>query len=524
MIRLLAYISCGGLLFLGSFRRIFAFTPWKTEQYIFGFNDNWKFYLLSLMLAPIIVGALLYLFSYITSRNRSPFMKELLSDIFIMLSGYGAICLIALIMMESRDLFVAIYGHGNSSLVVIVVFAVLLIALLFIVLRSRKARVNLEKWFVKAMLVISPFILLCEAGTAYVLVSTWNHLQTPQSLTTSTNINTVQVNLPKTVVVMVADSLSYDFIFEQGNIKAELPNLQALTQASIVFHRAFGFPGDTLNNLPAVLTGHSPVISGAPAGFTMTEEGLFVPFVEGPASSETLFDLAHRYGYRTSVIGISTVDYYRYGAQPGYVDSQSFANSSPPDIQSALLNPYFDIIRTAIPFSVRDAFTLLRNNFLVSITDSNDIAGRTQIQREELLTQLSVADGAFYFIHYLIPHNPMEINAKTGRLIPTWSYTESVKTVDSLIGEIKNKINQSSSWDDTLFILLADHIRATEPAIQGVDYRIPLIIKLPHSNSSQSFDQLWVHTDFMPLLQRMFNEKLFSNEGVIFALNSQETK
>ena len=95
---------------------------------------------------------------------------------------------------------------------------------------------------------------------------------------------------------------------------------------------------------------------------------------------------------------------------------------------------------------------------------------------QRLIEGLQGADGIFAYIHYPIPHGQsVSYNRKTSRIEIGRTRPETFEAVDVLLGQVREALEQSAAWDDSMVILMSDHnMDADTP-----DPRVPLLIKLP---------------------------------------------
>jgi Sulfatase len=141
------------------------------------------------------------------------------------------------------------------------------------------------------------------------------------------------------------------------------------------------------------------------------------------------------------------------------------------------------------------------------------------------------------FVHIELPHQPWQLNAElqsnenaapaqgSTKLIwsPAWSavvarerHLLQVQAVDTLLGQIVAKLKAVNGWDDTLFVLTADHgvaftdgepLRSVTKANYDQIMWTPLFIKAPHQTAGVIDDRAAESVDIMPTIADMLGVK-----------------
>ena len=70
-----------------------------------------------------------------------------------------------------------------------------------------------------------------------------------------------------------------------------------------------------------------------------------------------------------------------------------------------------------------------------------------------------------------------------------------------------------------MLVVLADH---NNPAATS-DTGVPLIIKLPSMNQRIDFDGLWIHAQFLPFLEELFEGAIFDPRAVAAIARKQSS-
>jgi Sulfatase len=136
----------------------------------------------------------------------------------------------------------------------------------------------------------------------------------------------------------------------------------------------------------------------------------------------------------------------------------------------------------------------------------------------------------FYFLHILMPHQPWHWlpdgkqyrNLGDGRNANGWTsepwppqltrqrHLMQTGEVDRMIGQIMRRLQEQGMYDDTLFVVTADHgmsfipnefarRRATPRNADQVLW-VPLFIKQPGQQQGRVTDQNWEHVDLVPTM------------------------
>ncbi|MDF2743292.1 MAG: sulfatase [Actinomycetia bacterium] len=136
----------------------------------------------------------------------------------------------------------------------------------------------------------------------------------------------------------------------------------------------------------------------------------------------------------------------------------------------------------------------------------------------------------FYFLHLLLPHQPWRYlpdgrvysDRGDGRNANGWTsepwpprlsrqrHLMQVAETDRLLGQVMRRLQEQRMYDDTLFVVTADHGMSFKPAEYGrrvatagnVDQVlwVPTFIKQPGQAEGQVNDRNWEHVDLVPTL------------------------
>jgi hypothetical protein len=144
----------------------------------------------------------------------------------------------------------------------------------------------------------------------------------------------------------------------------------------------------------------------------------------------------------------------------------------------------------------------------------------------------------FYFLHLLLPHQPWHYlpdgrkytDRGDGRNANGWTsepwppqlsrqrHLMQTGETDRLIGQVMRRLQEQGMYDDTLFVVTADHGMSFKPGEFGrrqatpgnVDQVlwVPLFIKAPGQAEGQANDRNWEHVDLVPTVADMLGIKV----------------
>jgi hypothetical protein len=144
----------------------------------------------------------------------------------------------------------------------------------------------------------------------------------------------------------------------------------------------------------------------------------------------------------------------------------------------------------------------------------------------------------FYFLHILLPHQPWR-DLPDGRKYPdrgdgrlgngwtseTWPpqlsrqrHLMQTGETDRLIGQVMRRLQEQGMWDNTLFVVTADHgmsfkpteftRRVATPGNADQVLWVPLFIKTPGQAEGQVTERNWEHVDLVPTIADVLGIKV----------------
>lgn len=289
---------------------------------------------------------------------------------------------------------------------------------------------------------------------------------------------------PRHVVLIQVESLSADFLGVYGNPKGLTPRLDALADQGVLFTNLYAIGTRTVRGLEALSTGLPPL-----PGQSLVRR----PEGEG---IQTLGSVLREHGFESS---------FMYGGY-GYFDNMNayFAG-----------NGYQVLDRTSVPDS--------RVGFSTIWGISDEYLFDVALERIDA----SVAGGKRQFVHlmttsnhrpYAYPGGRIDIPSKTGR-------DGAVKYTDWAIGRFIDQARTKPWFDDTLFVIVADHCAsvAGKTRIPPERYRIPAIFYAPRFIEASRLTRLSSQIDLAPTIvswlgfdddRRFFGQDLLAPDAI----------
>lgn len=289
------------------------------------------------------------------------------------------------------------------------------------------------------------------------------------------------------VYLFVFDGWSYRRCFADGQPLELMPNTRMLAERSVVFRDAHSPSDHTIHSLPNLIYQNQRPFSlqdGIPGfrdeTFTRSDE------------MEQLFSRAGAAGFRTVMVGFYHKYEWMLGNKVDYC--RSFCNYKDAG-RGFMLTVGYHIART-----IRNPLRKLPgdndklfNSYLINRFQ----ASRLERTHELTSTVLSRSTGpTFALFHYPVPHDPYVFDAEGVK--PLWAiyrrtlanYLDNVARMDSIVGEVMQKLDAAGKLDSSIIVLTADHAWTDDPELHRGDptysemvTHIPLIMKFPYQKS-----------------------------------------
>ncbi|MBN1671908.1 MAG: sulfatase-like hydrolase/transferase [Kiritimatiellae bacterium] len=295
---------------------------------------------------------------------------------------------------------------------------------------------------------------------------------------------TVRSRPVKKVIVILFDAMSYHRTFLDGLSPDVFPGLTRASDESVVFHQAYSPANWTEPSVVGLLSGG--------VGQYGLEGAIPVLSADGEASAvrdlPSIFTDSKERGYRTYLYGIGPP--YAALFERGLDDCQSKYSGSVKLFGQDL----FGVSRAVLAGSLHGRV----GRFWPALDRFWTLAARNQAaQLQEWIHRMTVQrirerGDVVGFSHYMIPHYPYVFD-RDGVLseerLAEGNYTKNLHFVDTVIGQLVDEIRASLDYDQTLFIILADHTFRSDPALrpqQGAGQEaydeychVPLLVHLP---------------------------------------------
>lgn len=280
-------------------------------------------------------------------------------------------------------------------------------------------------------------------------------------------IKNTGIEKDKNIVMIVVESLSSEFLGAFGDKRGLTPNISSLANDSMLFTNLYATGTRTVRGMEA-LTLSIPPTPGRSIVKRPNNENMF--------SSGFIFK---KKGYDTSFI---------YGGH-GYFDNMnSFFSSNGFDN----IIDRTDMNNNEITFS--NVWGVADENLLDKAIQYYDLKDKN---KEKFFSFIMTTSN---HRPYTYPSGKIDIPSKTGR-------EGAVKYTDYAIGEFMKKAKTKTWFNNTIFIIVADHnaSSAGKSALPLHKYRIPMIIYSPKNIKAQKIDKISSQIDLMPTLFSLLN-------------------
>ena len=258
------------------------------------------------------------------------------------------------------------------------------------------------------------------------------------------------------VVALLFDELSFAYLYDGTEIRAEFPALRRLSSMAVNYLRVRAPADETLVALPAYLAGRhiERVDIEGPQLREVGADGAARPLTLD--TPESLFGMAQRLGYRTEMGGYYLPYCSLLGKAVDVCRTVSFYNASGPN---AAFSPLHPIVTTLVMWPRQFPFGLLKNPAFAGV-QRNIVETVHSFARRPLPTDRPV----FRFVHFSVPHLPFAFDENGYnppfnplRTSPDEAYVRQLRYVDRLVGEIVAEMERAGTFDRTTVVVLADH-------------------------------------------------------------------
>lgn len=268
-------------------------------------------------------------------------------------------------------------------------------------------------------------------------------------------------NAPRHLVLITVESLSAEFLGSYGSTKGLTPNLDRLASEGLRFTRCFATGTRTVRGLEGVTLGTPPI------------PGQSIVRRPGTEHLSTLGELLEHQGFSTTFL---------YGGY-GYFDN---------------MNGFF----RANDYRVIDRTDFQESS--IAFENIWGVADESLFNHALGVLDAEVAKGVPTFVHIMTTSNHRPYTYPDGRIdIPSPGGREgAVKYTDWSIGMFIEKAKAKPWFEDTLFVIVADHCAsvAGKSKLPVASYRIPLIFFAPKLVRPALYEAVTSQIDIPPTL------------------------
>ena len=323
---------------------------------------------------------------------------------------------------------------------------------------------------------------------------------------------------PKTIVLVVTDTLRADRLGVYGNENDATPFLDQLAQQGGYFNRAYAQSGWTLPSFVSLFTGlypHEHRVVRSPTDLEV--------FGSLPQSTETLAESLKKSGYRTGAFLNNTFLAPQFGLQQGFVH-YDYEGADNTNFRSAFQTT--DLALEWLKESEEETFLVV--HYMephMHLEPPKDVRGT--FSKGELP------------VPFMTKH-AFEYTNNPERRIPSFVssvldlYDEEVLYTDRAVERLVSGIKEQGRWDQTLFIFTSDHGEEFWDhgrfehghSLMGVLTRVPLIVTGYGIEKKGQQETLVEHVDlFRGILDvgKASIPKETRGESLFGILNTEET-
>jgi Sulfatase len=373
----------------------------------------------------------------------------------------------------------------------------------------------------------------------FLLVSPVSKLVLPQpGGAVDANSPGVRINPEHPVVMILLDEFPVTSLLDsKGQIDARLyPNFAKLADQSTWYRNATGVSGLTNWAVPAMLTGRYPTKDQMDASPTAAQypDNLFS--LLGKSYDVEQFEVV------TQLCPAEACKANGGSAPPGAGLKTTLRDSArvfkrivwPRDVDENPTGAWL----TADPEAERKPAARPGNGPVSPILKEIE-QGNEPRQYYNFVKSIEGSDRpTFYFLHLLLPHQPWHYlpdgrkytDRGDGRNANGWTsepwppqlsrqrHLMQTGETDRLIGQVMRRLQEQGMYDDTLFVVTADHGMSFKPSEFGrrvasagnVDQVlwVPLFIKAPDQSEGQANERNWEHVDLVPTVTDMLGIKV----------------
>ena len=263
----------------------------------------------------------------------------------------------------------------------------------------------------------------------------------PQNMFPTLNVRpaTVQREKPLNLVIILEESLGATFVQSLGGEYAVTPELERLKHKGWWFEQLYATGTRSVRGIEAVVSGYLPTPARSVVKLSLSQQNFF-----------TIADLLKQQGYFTEFI---------YGGESHFDNMASFFVGN--GFESIIDQQDYDNPVFTGSWGVSDEDLL------------NKVHQQIQQMHDKNQPYFSLVFTSSNHSPYEFPDGRIELDNPVKQ-----SQTNAVKYADYALGQFFNRAMQSDYWEDTLFLVIADHdLNVYGDALVPIErFQIPALI------------------------------------------------
>ena len=275
------------------------------------------------------------------------------------------------------------------------------------------------------------------------------------------------------IILMMVESLSSDYLAFFGNDELLTPNLDGLIDKSLFFSKFYATGTRTTRGLEAVTLSIPP-----------TPGRSIVKRIGRESDQWSLGNVLNSKGYQS---------FFIYGGRSYFDNMGAFFSG----------NGYQVVDQASVPDSE------------IGFSNAWGMSDGDLFRQAIKVADKAHTEGQPFFMHLMTTSNHRPYTYPEGQIdIPSGTgHAGAVKYTDHAIGEFLDDAARQPWFDDTLFVIVADHQAGSsgKRALPIERYHIPLWIYAPHHITPGQIDRLSSQIDLAPTLLSLLNMSYRSN-------------
>lgn len=477
-------LSLANLCFMKAWIYVYYYLS-MDNQYHSQLPPNINYYFAA-VLNIFLLAAFFWISMTLARRSNKPTIVKVAKVVFVLT-----------LIIPLNDIFSFSNPTDNKNLILIVLF---LIALIILFIRMYvKFKKNITIITVKTILILFPFFLfnLFQPALTFLRID-----QSDYADKTLAEAYAIKNQDSPRILWIIFDEMDQHLIFENRPITLELPEIDRFRSQAIYANNAYPPAGETDLSLPSLITGK--IFSGFEAirpndlMLTLNENNQCMSWSKTPNIFSEVYDM----GINTALIGW----YHPYGRVLG--EGLTSCSWRPFEIYrqaslSEAISQQIELFFNSIPFTGR--FSCFEQ-----IYDTDELQKNERIQSfKEMIVESKRAavnpDLGLTLVHLPLPHPPGFYDSmKNDYSIKDTGYLDNLILADRSLGELRNSMEVSDTWDNTTVIITSDHwlrmdvwgdskLGINENNIsffeKDNEFRVPFLIKLAGQKETLSYDQ-----------------------------------